>query len=129
MQAIEILVNKKLEKPPLSYFGCYFKVYLLVNRIPKPKEQQTACLNFKIKTQDSYVQPYIIADSIIGKYPVKITGSFIVQKDKYWQAFIEIKNKTKRFTYNFPKNTEIARLYFLDLSYREIIQTIYKLER
>ena len=86
MQAVEILVNKKLEKPSLSYFGCYFKVYLLVNRIPKPKEQQTVCLNFKIKTQDNYVQHYIIADSIIGKYPIKITGSFIVQKDKYWRT-------------------------------------------
>ena len=66
MQTIEILVNKKLEKPPLFCFERYCKVYLPINLIVKPKEQQTACLNFKIKTQDNSVQPYIIADSIIG---------------------------------------------------------------
>ena len=39
MQTIEILVNKKLEKPPFSCFGRYFKVYLPINCILKPKEQ------------------------------------------------------------------------------------------
>ena len=48
--------------------------------------EQQICLNFKIKTQDNCVQTYIIADSVIGKYPIKITGSFIVQKDKYWRT-------------------------------------------
>ena len=41
----------------------------------------------------------MITDSIIGKHPIEITGSFIVQEDKYWQAFIEIKNKTKETFY------------------------------
>ena len=79
--------------------------------------EQQICLNFKIKTQDNCVQTNIIADSVIRKQQIEITGSFIVQEDKYWQVFIEIKNKTKHFPYNFPKNTEIARLYFLILIY------------
>ena len=93
--------------------------------------EQQICLNFKIKTQDNCVQTYIIADSVIRKQQIEITGSFIVQEDKYWQVFIEIKNKTKHFPYNFPKNTEIARLYFFNfnLSYRETIQTIYRQEK
>ena len=86
MQKIEILINQKLEKPPLSLFGRYFKVNLLINRILKPKEQQTVCLNFKIKTQDNCVQPYIIADSIIRKHSIIIAGSLIGQENEYWQA-------------------------------------------
>ena len=70
-----------------------------------------------------------MADSIIGKNLIEITGSFIIQEGKYWQKFIEIKNKTKHFTYNFPKNTEIARLFFFNLSFGETIQSIYKLEK
>ena len=84
MQAIEILVNKNLEKLALSCFGHYYEVYLVINLIVKPKEQQTACLNFKIKTQGNSAQPYIITDSIMGEHPIEITGSFIVQEDKYW---------------------------------------------
>ena len=55
MQTIEILVNKKFEKPSLSCFERYCKVYLPLNLIIKPKEQQTACLNFKTKTQDNSI--------------------------------------------------------------------------
>ena len=86
-------------------------------------------MNFKIKTQDNCVQPYIIADSVIGKHPIEVTGSFVVQENKYWQTFIEINIKRKHFTHNFPKNTETARLYFYNLSCEETIQTIFKLER
>ena len=61
MLTIEIIVNKKLEKSSLSCFAGYFKVYLPINCILKPKEQQTVCLNFKIKTVKTIVSNLILS--------------------------------------------------------------------
>ena len=66
---------------------------------------------------------------MISKHPIEMTESFIAQEDNYLQPFIEKKNNTEHFTYNFPKIAVIARLYFFNLSYEETIQRIYKLEK
>lgn len=50
---------------------------------------------------------------MISKHPIEMTESFIAQEDNYLQPFIEIKNNTEHFTYNFPKIAELPDFIFL----------------
>ena len=65
----------------------------------------------------------IISNTLLKQQQVKITGRFLPTDGRYK----EVINKTISFSFIFPRNTEISRLYLFP-SPGEKIQTIYKLE-
>ena len=91
-----------------------------------PNQYKLIDLNFKIKVPDENLSK-IISDTLLKHETLDITGEFTVTKSKYKKVVIKLLNKTKYCSYNFPKNTDIARLYVF-ISPREKIQTIYRLE-
>ena len=53
MQTVEIIVNKKLERPPLSIYGKYFKFYIPDDIVIKENQCNQISLNFEIKLPDN----------------------------------------------------------------------------
>ena len=58
--------------------------------------------------------PDNIASDIISNALLKLetTGQFLPTDSRYKEVIIKLINKKQFFRFNFPKNTEIARLYF-----------------
>ena len=83
-------------------------------------------LNFKIKLPEN-IKSHIISNTSLTQQQLEITGIFLPTGDIYKEVIIKLINKTQFFSFKFPKNTEIARLYFFT-SPGEKSHTLYKLE-
>ena len=127
MKTVEIIVKKSLEQPPLNTTSQYFKLYLPNDIVIRENEQKQINLNFQIKVLDNIIHQ-IISTTRHQKQPVEIWGEFLTTNSKYKEIILKLINKTSCFTFKFPKNTEIARSYFLNEP-DEKIDTVYKLEK
>ena len=83
-------------------------------------------LNFKIKVPDN-ITSHIIPNTLLKQQQLEITGKFFPTDGIYKEVILKLINKTRYFSFKFPKNMEIERLY-LFTSPGEKIHTIYKLE-
>ena len=81
-------------------------------------------LNFKIKLTDNAVG-HIISNTLLNKQSLEVTGKFIQTANRYKEIIITLVNKTEYFSFKFPKNAEIARLYLFTTP-REKTYTICK---
>ena len=81
-------------------------------------------LNFKIKLADNAVG-HIISNTLLNKQSLEITGKFIQTANRYKEIIITLVNKTEYFSFKYPKNAEIARLYLFTTP-REKTYTICK---
>ena len=125
-KTVEIIVKKSLEQPPLNTSGKHFKLYLPNDIDIRENEQEKINLNFQIKVPGNIVHQ-VISTALLQKQPVEICGEFLTTNIKYKEVILKLINKTNCFTFKFPKNTEIARLYFFTEP-DEKIDTVYKLE-
>ena len=108
---IEVVVEKTLERPPLSSCGRYYKLYLPKDIIIDTNQYKPVNLNFKIKVPEN-ITSHIISNTLLKQQQLEITGKFLPTDSRYKEVIIKLINKKQFFRFNFPKNTEIARLYF-----------------
>ena len=111
-KTIEIIVDKKLERSPFNNTGRYYKLYL-------PEDTYLNANQYKLVD--------LISETFLKHETLDIISEFVVTISKHKKVVIKLLNKTKYYSYNFPKNMEIARLYVF-ISPREKIQTVYRLE-
>ena len=126
MKTVEIIVKKSLEWAPLNTSGKYFKLFLPNDIIIGENEQKQINLDFQIKVPDNIIHQ-VISTTLLKKQPVKICGEFLTTSSKYKEVSVKLINKTNCFTFKFPKNTEIARLYYFTEPDKKI-DTVYKFE-
>ena len=124
-KTLEIVVGKTLERPPLNSCSRYYKLYLPKNIIDT-NQYKLVDLNFKIKVPEK-ITSHIISNALLKQQQLEITGKFLPTDSRYKEVIIKLINKTQFFSFKFPKNTEITRLYFFT-SPGEKIHTLYKLE-
>ena len=124
-KTVEIVVGKTLERPPLNSCSRYYKLYLPKNIIDT-NQYKLVDLNFKIKVPEN-ITSHIISNALLKQQQLEITGKFLPTDSRYKEVIIKLINKTQFFSFKFPKNTEITRLYFFT-SPGEKIHTLYKLE-
>ena len=118
MQTVEIIVNKKLERPPLSIYGKYFKLYLPSDIVIKDNQCKRISLNFKIKLPDNIISE-VIPSTLLRDQPIEIIGKLLTNCGDCSQAY----QQKKYFTFKFPKNSEVAEFHFF-----EKIHALYKHE-
>ena len=118
-KAVETAVGKTLKRPPLNSCGRYYELYLPKDIITDTNQYKLVDLNFKIIVPEN-ITSHIISNTLLKQQQLEITS-------KYKEATIKLINKTQLFSFKFPKNTEIARLYFFT-SPGEKNHTLYKLE-
>ena len=107
----EIVVGKTLERPPLNSCSRYYKLYLPKDIIIDTNQYKLVNLNFKIKVPEN-ITSHIISNTLLKQQQLEITGKFLPTDSRYKEVIIKLINKKQFFRFNFPKNTEIARLYF-----------------
>ena len=108
---IEVVVEKTLERPPLNSCGRYYKLYLPKDIIIDTNQYKLVNLNFKIKVPEN-ITSHIISNTLLKQQQLEITGKFLPTDSRYKEVIIKLISKTYFFNFKFPKNTEIARLYF-----------------
>ena len=69
-------------------------------------------LNFRIKVPDNIIS-HVISNILLKQQPLDITGKFVTTDGRYKEFIIKLINKTQHFSFKFPKNTAIARLYLI----------------
>ena len=82
-------------------------------------------LNFKIKVPEN-IASRIISNTLLKQQQLEITAKILPTDSRYKEVIIKLINKTQFFSFKFPKNTEIARLYIFYFIRRKnsyIIQT------
>ena len=121
MKTAEIIVKKSLEQPPLNTSGKYFKLYWPNGIDIRENEQKQINLNFEIKVPDNTIHQ-VISTTLLQKQPVEICGEFLTTNSKYKEVILTLINKRNCFTFRFPKNTEISRLYFSTKPDKKLIQ-------
>ena len=109
-KTVEIVVGKTLERP-LNSCGKYYKLYLPKDIIIDTNQYKPVNLNFKIKVPEN-ITSHIISNTLLKQQQLEITGKFLPTDSRYKEVIIKLINKKQFFRFNFPKNTEIARLYF-----------------
>ena len=122
MQTIEIIVNKKIERPPLSIYGKYFKLYLPDDIVIKENQCKQISLNFKIKLPDNIIYE-IIPRTLLRDQPIEIIGKLLTSNCGHKEIVLKLINRKDYFTFKFSKNLEVAELHFF-----EKIHTLYKHE-
>ena len=122
MQTIEIIVNKKIERPPLSIYGKYFKLYLPDDIVIKENQCKQISLNFKIKLPDNIIYK-IIPTTLLRDQPIEIIGKLLTTNWGDKEIVFKLINRTNYFMFKFSKNSEVAELHFF-----EKIHTLYKHE-
>ena len=127
MKTVKITVKKSLERPPLNTSGKYFRLYLPNDIVIRENELRQINLNFQIKVPGNIIHQ-IISTTLLQKQPVEICSEFLATNSKYKEVILKLINKTSCFIFKFPKNTEIATLYFFTEP-DEKIDTVYKLEK
>ena len=123
-KAIEIVVGKTLERAPLN--RRYYKFYLPKDIVIDTNQYKLVNLNFKIKVPEN-IMSHIIWNTLLKQQQFEITGKILPTDSRYKEVIIKLINKTQFFSFKFPKNIEIARLYFFT-SPGEKIHTLYKLQ-
>ena len=83
-------------------------------------------LNFKIKVPEK-ITSHIISNTLLSQQQLEITGKFLPTDSRHKEVIMKLINKTQFFSFKFPKNTEVARVYFFT-SPGERIHTLCKLE-
>ena len=83
-------------------------------------------LNFKTKVPEN-ITSHIILNTLLKKKQLELTGKYLPTDSRYKEVIIKLNNETQFFSFKFPENTEIARLY-LFTSPGEKSFTLYKLE-
>ena len=76
METVEIIFNKKLERPPLSFYGKDFKLYLRDDIVIKENQCKQISLNFKIKLPDNIIYE-IIPSTLLRDQPMEIIGKLL----------------------------------------------------
>ena len=94
-----------------KHFGQYYKLYLPKDIIIDTNQYKPVNLNFKIKVPEN-ITSHIISNTLLKQQQLEITGKFLPTDSRYKEVIIKLINKKQFFRFNFPKNTEIARLYF-----------------
>ena len=110
-KTVEIVVGKTLERPSLNSCSKYYKLYLPKDIIIDTNQYKPVNLNFKIKVPEN-ITSHIISNTLLKQQQLEITGKFLPTDSRYKEVIIKLINKKQFFRFNFPKNTEIARLYF-----------------
>ena len=122
MQTIEIIVNKKIERTPLSIYGKYFKLYLPDDIVIKENQCKQISLNFKIELPDNIIYE-IIPSTLLRDQPIEIIGKLLTSNCGHKEIVLKLINRKDYFTFKFSKNLEVAKLHFF-----EKIHTLYKHE-
>ena len=125
-KTVEKVVGKTLERPPLNSCGRYYKLYLSKDIIIDTNQYKLIHLNFKIKVPENSMS-HIISNALLKQQQLEITGKFLPAGSRYIIFIIKLINNMQFFSFKFPKNTEIARLYFFT-SPGEKFHILYKLE-
>ena len=99
MKIVEIIVNKKLERP-LSIYGKYFKLSLPDDIIIKENQCKQIGLNFKIKLPDNIIYE-IIPSTILRDQPIEITGKHVTRNSRHKEVVLKIINRKNYFTFKF----------------------------
>ena len=100
MKTVEIIVNKKLDRPPLSIYGKYFKLYLPDDIIIKENQCKQIGLNFKIKLPDKIIYE-IIPSTLLRDQPIEITGKLVTINCRHKEVVLKIVNRKNYFTFKF----------------------------
>ena len=58
------------------------------------------------------ITSHIVSNTLLRQQQLEITGKFLPTDSRYKEVIIKLISKTYFFNFKFPKNTEIARLYF-----------------
>ena len=78
----------------------------------RQNEQKQVNLHFQIKVPGNIIHQ-LISNTLLQKRQVEIYSGLLTRNNKYKEFILKIINKSNCFPFKFPKNTEIARLYFL----------------
>ena len=77
----------------------------------RQNEQKQVNLHFQIKVPGNIIHQ-LISNTLLQKRQVEIYSGLLTRNNKYKEFILKIINKSNCFPFKFPKNTEIARLYF-----------------
>ena len=66
------------------------------------------------------ITSHIIPNTLLKRQQLEITGKFLPTDSRYKEVIMNLINKAQFFSFKFPKNTEIARLYFFTSSGEKI---------
>ena len=77
----------------------------------RQNEQKQVNLHFQIKVPGNIIHQ-LISNTLLQKRQVEIYSELLTRNNKYKEFILKIINKSNCFPFKFPKNTEIARLYF-----------------
>ena len=77
----------------------------------RQNEQKQVKLHFQIKVPGNIIHQ-LISNTLLQKRQVEIYSGLLTRNNKYKEFILKIINKSNCFPFKFPKNTEIARLYF-----------------
>ena len=111
IQTVEVIVNKKLERPPLSIYGKYFKLYLPDDIVIKENQCKQISLNLKIKLPDNIIYK-IIPTALLRDQPIEIICKLLTTNCGDKEIVFKLINRTNYFTFKFSKNSEVAELHF-----------------
>ena len=76
-KAVEIVVGKTLERPPLNSCSQYYKLYLPKDIIIIDTNQHKLVnLNFKIKVPEN-ITSHIISNTLLKQQQLETTGKFL----------------------------------------------------
>ena len=126
-KAVEIVVEKTFERPPLKSCSPYHKLYLPKDIIIDTNQYKLVNLDFNIKVPEN-ITNHIISNALLKQQQSEITGKFLPTGSSYKGVIIKLINKTQFLSFKFPKKkTETARLYFF-ISPGKKIHTLHKPE-
>ena len=126
-KTVEVVVGKTLKRPPLNSCSRYYKLCLSKDIIIDTNQYKLVNLNFKIKVPEN-IASHIIWNTLLKQQQFEITGKFLPTDSTYKEIIIKFIKKKQFFSFKFPKNTEIARLYFFTSPGKKI-HIWYKLEK
>ena len=125
-KAVEIIVGKKLERPPLNTCCRYYRLYLPEEIAIDTNQCKDINLNFEIKLPDNVATILFQTHySINSRWRLLVNLYNRYKANRYKEIIIKLFNKTEYFSFKFPNNTEIARLYLFTTP-TEKNYTIYK---
>ena len=110
-KTVEIVVGEALERPPLNSCSRYYKLYLSKDIVIDTNQCKLVNLNFKTKVPEN-ITSHIISNTLLKQQQLEIAAKFLLTDSRYKEVIIQLINKTQSLSLKFPKNTEIARLYF-----------------
>ena len=67
------------------------------------------------------ITSYIISNTLLKQQQLEVTGKFLATNSGYKEVINKLINKTQFFSFKFPKNTEVIRLYFVTSPGKKLI--------